>query len=431
MAAGFNRMVEKLQRAQRSVEDAHAHLEQRVEERSLELKRELAARRQVEDALRKSQDRFRDIAEAASDWFWETGRDDRYTYLSDRFFRVMKVASESIVGKSRREFMQTSVVEPHPETWRRHFEDLEARRPFSNLEYAIAGDDGKERHISVSGVPVFDTAGDFQGYRGVSSDITERKHAEEELNAAKEQADLANRTKSEFLANMSHELRTPLNAIIGFSEMMRSETFGPVGNSKYIDYVNDINTSGQLLLSLITDILDLSKIEAGKAELHEEIIDVAEAVGSCVILVKERAEESGVSLDLDLADGLPPLYADKRKLKQILINLLSNAIKFTPAGGDVTIGVWSTPGEGHVFQVADTGIGMAPEDIPSALAPFQQIDSDTNRKYQGTGLGLPLTKSLIELHGGILDLQSEAGVGTTVAVRFPAERTVLQAATGT
>ena len=253
-------------------------------------------------------------------------------------------------------------------------------------------------------------------------EITERERAALDLRAAKEEAELANRAKSAFLANMSHELRTPLNAIIGFSEMIREETFGPVGSPKYLEYVKDINESGEHLLGLINDILDLSKIEAGKTEVHEEDVDVARVVRSCLTLVTEQAESGGVEIECDILATLPALRADERQLKQILVNLLTNAIKFTPSGGKVTLGIWSRAQSGYVFQVIDTGIGIAIEDIPKALAPFQQIDSGLNRKHEGSGLGLPLAKSLVEIHGGSLDLQSKVGVGTTVTVRFPAER---------
>ncbi len=230
---------------------------------------------------------------------------------------------------------------------------------------------------------------------------------------------------------MSHELRTPLNAVIGFSDMICSETFGPVGSPKYLEYVKDIHGAGMHLLELINDILDLAKIEAGKIELYEENVDASHVIRSCLTLMKERAADAGVLLEHDIASGLPALRADERKLKQILLNLLSNAVKFTVAGGKVTIRTWFRTDGGYVFQVADTGIGIALEDISRALTPFSQIDGDLNRKYEGTGLGLPLTKVLTELHGGSLDLQSEVGVGTTVTVRFPAERIVSEAATGT
>jgi len=258
----------------------------------------------------------------------------------------------------------------------------------------------------------------------VNTDITERKAADEAMLAIVKESEIANRTKSEFLANMSHELRTPLNAIIGFSEIIKDDTFGPVGSTKYREYADDIHTSGQHLLALINDILDLSKVESGSNELHEESNDIPEIANAIMKLVLGLAHTGNVKLELDVSDDISKLYADERKVKQILLNLLSNAIKFTPDGGKVTLKIWSRAASGYVFQVIDTGIGIAFEDIPKALTPFQQIDSGLNRRHEGTGLGLPLTKSLVEMHGGYLDLQSEVGVGTTVTVRFPAERIV-------
>lgn len=249
------------------------------------------------------------------------------------------------------------------------------------------------------------------------------------LKDANNKAETANRSKSEFLAAMSHELRTSLNAIMGFSEILQNQTFGPVGNPKYLEYVKDIYESGEHLLELINDILDLTKIEAGESDLTEETIDIAKVVKSCLTLVQERAHKADLTLISEFEDDLAPLYADKRKLKQILVNLLTNAIKFTPSGGKVTIKIWYRAASGYVFQIIDTGIGIALEDIPYALAPFKQIDGDLARKYEGTGLGLPLTKSLVELHGGSFDLQSQVGVGTAVTVRFPAERIVSETAT--
>jgi PAS domain S-box-containing protein len=263
------------------------------------------------------------------------------------------------------------------------------------------------------------------GIVGIQTDITARKLAERALLAAKEEADLANRAKSEFLANMSHELRTPLNAIIGFAEVINTQMLGPAESAKYQAYAEDIASSGRHLLDLINDILDLSKIESGKVELHEVELDVRQVVETCVSLTAERAKIGEVALNVETGSGREPLLcADKRMLKQILVNLLSNAIKFTPPGGTVTIKAWHDRVEGYVMEIADTGIGIAPGDIPRALTRFEQLDGELGRKFEGSGLGLPLVKSLVELHGGGLDLHSEIGAGTTVTVRFPAVRVV-------
>ena len=245
-----------------------------------------------------------------------------------------------------------------------------------------------------------------------------------ELESARAAAEEASRVKSEFLSNMSHELRTPLNAIIGFSQIIKEQTFGPVGSTKYRDYATDIHDSGLHLLELINEVLDYSKIEAGAAELQEEIVDVSDIVDSVIRMIGDRATKQGVELIVVAEDNLPKLRADAKKIRQILLNLLTNAIKFTQKGGMVTVTIWARSGSGYVLQVADTGIGISLADIPKALGVFGQVDSSFSRQHEGTGLGLPLTKSLAELHGGSLDLQSQPGVGTTVTIRLPAERLV-------
>lgn len=255
-------------------------------------------------------------------------------------------------------------------------------------------------------------------------EVERRRRIESELLVAKGDAELANRSKSEFLANMSHELRTPLNAVIGFSELMEGETFGPMGDPHYRDYARLINESGHHLLETISDILDVSKIEAGQVELNESPVDVGELFEACLRLVRERADAKGLVLSSDLPPGIELLYADQRMVKQILVNLLSNGIKFTPEGGAVSLRGWVEGGQGHLFRVDDTGIGIASEDIPRVMKPFGQADGTFARKYGGTGLGLPLSKFLTEMHNGYLELQSVVGQGTSVRVQFPSERLI-------
>jgi signal transduction histidine kinase len=252
---------------------------------------------------------------------------------------------------------------------------------------------------------------------------SERKRAEALLIESKESAEAASRAKSEFLANMSHELRTPLNAIIGFSEILQMETLGPLGHTSYADYVRDIHDSGVHLLNIINEILDLSKIEVGRLTLNDAPMDVVAVVVACLRIVRERASTAGIRLVDDVMQGLPHLHADERMIKQVLLNLLSNAIKFTLRGGSVTVTAGLDDLDALFIRVTDTGIGIAPGDIPKAMQPFMQIDNSLQRKYSGTGLGLPLAKSMTELHGGKLVLESTVDVGTTITVQFPAERT--------
>ncbi len=236
-------------------------------------------------------------------------------------------------------------------------------------------------------------------------------------------AESANRAKTEFLANMSHELRTPLNAIIGFSEVIQNEIMGKVqGNPKYVEYARDIREAGIHLLEVINDILDIAKIEAGQLDLNEDVFETGDSLDTCVKMLADQANESGLRLLREGPDRLPSLWADEKKFKQIVINLLSNAIKFTPEGGRVTLTA-EIEGDGSLkLTVSDTGIGIAADDLEQAMAPFSQVDSAYCRKHEGTGLGLPISKALAELHGGTLVMKSEPNVGTTVIVRFPAER---------
>jgi len=242
------------------------------------------------------------------------------------------------------------------------------------------------------------------------------------LQVAKLAAETANRTKSEFLANMSHELRTPLNAIIGFSDVIQSRMFGPISD-RYREYAGNILTSGNHLLGLINEVLDLSKLEAGQLELHEENVDLLDIVSISLRFVESQAKKSKVNLSQVMDEKARFIRADERRLRQAVVNLLSNAVKFTPAGGSVRV-VCAHTDSGILIVVSDTGVGMASADIPKAMEPFGQVDSKLSRKYEGTGLGLPLAKDLIELHGGSLTVESQVNVGTTVTITLPPERII-------
>ncbi len=252
----------------------------------------------------------------------------------------------------------------------------------------------------------------------VTRDISERRAHERDLIEARDAAESASRAKTAFLANMSHELRTPLNAIIGFSEVMAQEIFGPVGSPRYKEYVKLIHESGGHLLELINSVLDMSKIEAGKFELHEELFDLREVATQANRFVSQAAERAGVALKISVAPGAEQIFADKRAVKQMLINLASNGVKFTPRGGEVRV-VAMVGKPGLTIAVADTGTGIARKDLEKLGRPFAQVDGPQTRAKEGTGLGLALVRSLAAMHGGDMTLESALGVGTTVVISLP------------
>ncbi|MFZ2467487.1 PAS domain S-box protein [Parvibaculum sedimenti] len=372
----------------------------------------------AEEALRQSEAKYRLLAERASDIIHHLRPDGKLVFISP--------SVEGVLGYSPEEMALIDDVLPHihPEDRNRVIEyrqHLLERDGTTRVEYRFRHKVGHYVWVETAMRPVRDPGtGRITELIGTTRDMTERKLQEFELLEARERAEAASRTKSRFLANMSHELRTPLNAIIGFSEMLKLEMFGKLGHARYLEYAHLINESGALLLDLISDILDMSKIEAGKYDLHYERTDVETVMTSAVSLVRPRAEEGDLALEVCMPENIAaiPLIADTRALKQILLNLLSNAIKFTPAGGRVQASVAAIEG-GVRFNVTDTGRGIAKEDLPRLARPFEQVSLDADLSKQGTGLGLALVRSLAELHGGSIRIESDLGHGTSVSVDLP------------
>jgi PAS domain S-box-containing protein len=371
--------------------------------------------------LARSETRFRDFAHTSSDWFWESDANQRFTYISDGIREFGQEPSRRI-GRSRIEL--AGDVSREAEKWREHLARLEQHKPFRDFIYTqnVAGEPANT--VCVSGNPIFDAGGRFVGYRGTTRDISQQVASERTLREAKEAAEAANIAKSQFLANMSHELRTPLNAIIGFSEALELGMAGPL-QPRQAEYAGLIHQSGEHLHAVINDILDLAKVDAGKLELHEEEeIDPRSVADACITLMRSHAIAGSLALTMELDEPLPLLRADATRLKQILLNLLSNAIKFTEAGGSVTVAVRRGADGSVGFAVSDTGPGMTPREIETALEPFGQVEASFSRRHEGTGLGLPLAVRLAELHGGSLTVESEKGRGTTVTVTLPPSRVI-------
>jgi PAS domain S-box-containing protein len=315
----------------------------------------------------------------------------------------------------------------HPEDrmlwhhYMRRYKDAAAQRK-DPIDIRFIRADGRVVWLSHSIEPARLEADGPEGVRAISIDVSARKELEHRFREEKRRAEAANAAKSAFLANMSHELRTPLNAIIGFSDVMEAEMFGPVTEPHYREYINHIGGSGRHLLGIINDILDLSRVEAGRAELDEKDLDLHALADDCLAFFAEQAHEKAIRIENHIPEHLPALRADERKVKQILLNLVSNAVKFVPPRGRIALEAAMEDGEGMKLFVSDTGPGIKADEIPRLMEPFTQAEGYMVRQNEGTGLGLPLAKAFAELHGGTLDLHSRVGEGTTATIYFPLER---------
>ncbi len=376
------------------------------------------------DRAREGERRFRDYAQMATDWLWEHDRKLRFTYFFKTRGGTRTDVTKNVLGKTRREIAER-IGDPEELAALNRMERLmHAGHSFTGYEYSIRTKSGEREFFRISAKPLLDIFGQIRGFRGTTQVVTGEKRREQELRDAKAAAEAGSASKSRFLAMMSHELRTPLNAIIGFSEVIASQRFGPNATARYADYAQTIHSSGQQLLELISQLLDMSKIEAGKLELEEEDLAAQDVIEDCVTLLNERAQQAGIALSVQVVAPAPALRADRRALRQVLINLISNAIKFTSQGGRVELGLQVNQDGTVAYRVTDTGIGISAEAIARLFQPFQQADASITRKFGGTGLGLAISRALVEAHGGTLTLDSAPERGTTAWVVLPASRRI-------
>ncbi len=377
----------------------------------------------LQEALEETSGNYRDIYENANIGIYRSSPEGKQLRANPALYRLNGYSSEEEQLALVNDIATEWYVDPDR---REEFKRLMARDGrVSNFESEIYTHRSRRRiWISENAWVARNARGEVLYYEGTVQDITERKRAEQALEEARRAAEESSRAKSEFLANMSHELRTPLNAVIGFSDIMLREMFGAIGNERYRGYLRDINESAHLLLHLIEDILDMSRSEAGKLVLQEDVVDLADIVADCVRLMTVRAEQGAIQIINDTGFDQTRLLCDGARMRQIVLNLLSNAVKFTDPGGRVQVSIGTAHDGGMQLCVADTGCGIAAEDLARAFEPFVQLGRQPGTR-EGTGLGLPLTRQLVEAHGGSVELESQPGVGTTAIVRLPRSRLVL------
>ncbi len=384
--------------------------------------RDVTERRLAEEALSASTARLSALVHALPDLVFILDDDGRYREIFANSDALLVLPVNQMIGRRAEEVLPDWRGRQLMDSLRRTLSTGQPQR----MEYQLTVQSGL-RWFEARTQKLADDFGARPSVLMLVRDVTERIEAEDRLAAAKEQAEAANRAKSAFLATMSHELRTPLNAIIGFSDIMLHELFGPLGNPRYHDYARHVQNSGRHLLELINDVLDMSKLEAGRFTLDEHWIDLADALESCRALSILPAERGHVQLTMTIPPDLPRLYADERAVRQVLLNVMANAVKFTPSGGRVEVEVCCGGGSGEaqgdlVVTVRDTGIGIAPDALATIAEPFQQADSSIARRFGGSGLGLSISRNLIDLHGGTLTIDSDLDRGTTVRILFPAAR---------
>lgn len=381
-------------------------------------------RRRAEHALSEAEKKYRAIVENAAGGIYQVTPEGQFLSANPAFAKVIGYDTSEEVLRDIQDANKQLYVDS---TLREAFlKDLATLNISKKFESQIVRKDGEKIWVSESIRPVRDDAGALLFYEGSMEDVDQRRKAEIGLKEAIVESDLANRAKSEFLANMSHELRTPLNSVIGFSEIIKNEAFGDIPQPEYKEYANNIFESGNNLLNVINEILDLSRIQAGDRTLNEGIVNVAETVDSCLALMDGKIKSNKMRVENKIKGSDLSFVGETQALKQMILNLMSNAVKFSPEGGFIMLDA-EIGRQGRLrVSVTDTGIGLTDEELVKALSPFGQVDSEHKRSKSGTGLGLTLVKSLMELHGGGLDIVSQKNIGTTATLIFPEKRVVLK-----
>ncbi len=411
---------------------AHGELEARIEERTRQLQDEIVERRLAQEALSASEERFRDLAETASDWFWELDAELRFSYLSPLYYEISGRTADDVLGKTRSETVSPDVTAEERDQLEAHLQDLEAHLPFSNFvrrSRGVTGGryEGETYYLALSGKPRFDDDGTFLGYRGTATDITHRQRAEDALVAATLLAEQANRAKSEFLSQMSHELRTPLNAILGFGQLLVSSSSDQLGDTQR-EFAEWIVSSGEHLLVLVNDLLDLAKLESGAVVLNITDLNPQNIFSALTPMIESMTTGSDIELENACACGSTlSVRADETRLKQVLINLISNAVKYNREGGRVTLSCGSAR-KGRVrFEVRDTGHGISADQRLNLFKPFNRLGAESS-EIKGTGIGLTITKQLVELMDGTMDFDSVVGEGSTFWIELPESKVLVAAA---
>lgn len=385
-----------------------------------DLQREIERREQLELDIRQREQFMNTMFDNLPNMvFVKDVRTGTYTRINKASLTILGLSPDDVIGKTDSDIFPPTTATAAIASDKRV---VETREQVDIPEEFVVHPSGDSRIIHTRKVLIPNAHGDSDYLLGISEDVTQQVAYRDALIDAKENAEIANRSKSEFLAHMSHELRTPLNAVMGFSQSITAGIFGPIGHARYAEYADHICKSAEHLLSVINDILDIAKIEAKKDELYETEFDVASTLESAVTITKMLSTERSQSLNTKIDADLHRLYADERMVRQILVNLIGNAVKFTPERGTISVEAATSDDGGVVVSVVDTGCGIPPEDIQRVMRPFEQVRSESFHTANGTGLGLSLSKAIVERHGGRLDIQSQVGVGTTVSATFPPER---------